>query len=310
MKWMCVLSCVFLLTGTALGQESEVTYENSTTTTVGGADLMSQLWQFEDATPLATGQLDLRLGFRWVTESGHANLGDSDDDFVLSPALVWGAAENLELSLVTDTWLGDSGDMGPFEDGNYDTTIGMLWRLHEQAAGDCAEGCLHLPSIAFSGSARIPTGCESDGVDGELRLVMTYEYDSGIRSHLNVFGKSVNGDNQEWIDSDALEIDVRDFNWFFTNNGGDIDPRHFQWGIVIGADGPLCADGAVRWAADYMHRSSEYYGRGDMDIFELGWEWEINEAHKFGTSVQIGLDHMDDNPNFGAAVAYAYSLTY
>ena len=259
-----------------------------------------------------------RLGLRWVTESAHANNGDSSDNFVLSPTFVWGFAEDWEFSLVWDAWLGDSGDMGPFEDGNYDTTIGLMWRLHEQTAGDHMEGYLHLPSIALSTYARVPTGCGSSGVDGELRLSVTYEYDSGIRSHINVFGKSVNGDNQEFIDADSLDLTFNDVVNLLSNSVGisagggglDIDPRHFQWGVVIGADGPLCADGAVRWVADYMHRSSEFYGRGDMDIFEIGWEWEINEASKFGTSVLAGLDHMGDNPNFGASVMYSYSLTY
>ncbi|MBU0718015.1 MAG: hypothetical protein KJ749_07190 [Planctomycetes bacterium] len=296
---MIVMGCVLVACGMAWGQESDVTTIR-TTTTSQGEDLLSQLWFMEDATPLDAGQFDLRLGFNWVTESRHANLGETSDNFVLTPAIVWGACEDLELSLSVDNWLGDSGDMGPYEDGNHDTTVGMLWRIHEQT-GSCAEGCITRPSVALSSSARIPTGCGSEGVDGELRLIMTRDYDSGIRSHLNVFGKSVDGGNQDLVSGWSL------FGWL----GGDddyLDARHFQWGAVLGADGPLCDDGAVRWVADYLHQSSRVDGRGDMDILELGWEWTMSEMHKLGMSMQAGLDHMDDNPNFGAGMMYAMSI--
>lgn len=307
MKRILVVACVLAIGGTAFAQEAEVT--TVTTTEFGGDDLLSQLWNMEDATPLDPGQLDFRLGGHWVTESAPANWGDSDDDFILRPAIVWGIVDNLEMSLSMDAWLGDGGDMGPFEDGNYDTTIGFLWRFYEQQFRECDAGCLDLPSMALSASARVPTGDRSNGVDGELRLIMSYEYDNGIRSHLNIFGKSVNGDNQEElsprIDDDALvSLDWDD--WLMGED--PVDPRHFQWGVVLGADGPLCADGAVRWVLDYMHRNGEFYGRGDMDILELGWEWTMSEMHKLGMSMQVGLDHTDDNPNFGAGLMYALSL--
>ena len=41
MKRMCVLMCVVLAAGTVLAQESDVTYETTTTVT-GGEDLISQ----------------------------------------------------------------------------------------------------------------------------------------------------------------------------------------------------------------------------------------------------------------------------
>lgn len=296
-----VLACALVIAGTALAQESEEV--SVTTTTTGGEDLLSQLWFLEDATPLDTGQVDLRLGLQWWTASGPASFGDSSDDFILSPAIVWGAADNLELSLSMDAWLGDANDMGPFEDGNFDTTIGLLWRFYEQTDGECADGCMTLPSAALSASARIPTGCGSNGVDGELRLILTYEYDNGIRSHLNVFGKSLNGDNyKSWGSDEDFDLSV------FFNDEGELDVEDFQYGAVIGFDGPLCADGAVRWVADYAYRSSSFDDGDEINMAELGWEWEISEAHKVGMSVQIGLDDNDETPNFGAGLMYALSL--
>lgn len=296
-----VLACALVIAGTALAQESEEI--SVTTTTTGGEDLLSQLWLMEDATPLDTGQVDLRLGLQWWTASDSANFGDSSDDFILRPAIVWGAAENLELSLVMDAWLGDANDMGPFEDGNFDTTIGLLWRFYEQTDAECAAGCMTLPSAAISLSARIPTGCGSNGIDAEARLILTYEYDNGIRSHLNVWGKSLNGENYKtWRSDEDFDLSV------FNNDEGELDVEDFLYGVVIGFDGPLCADGAVRWVADYAYRSSHFDDGDEINLAELGWEWEISEAHKVGMSVQIGLDDNDETPNFGAGLIYALSL--
>ncbi len=299
MKRVLSLVCILVVSTAAFAQQSESTEITTVTTTVsGGEDLMTQLWFMEDATPLETGKLDLRLGFSWVTESEHANLGESSDDFVLTSALVWGAAENLELSLAVGSWLGDGGDVGPFEDGNHDTTVGLLWRIHEQGDECPGHGCIQLPSIALSAAVRIPTGCSSSGMDGELRLVMTHNYDNGIRSHLNAFVKAVDDDNLESVNPD--------YRWWWDNRD-DVDVRSTQWGVVIGADGPLCADGAVRWVADYVHRSSRFDGGDELDILELGWEWTA-DRHKFGMSVHGGLDHTGENPNFGAGLMYSLSL--
>ncbi len=78
--------------------------------------------------------------------------------------------------------------------------------------------------------------------------------------------------------------------------------------MVVGMDGPLCADGAVRWVADYMHRNSERDHAGNMNMLELGWEWAIAEGHELAMSFQVGLDDNEDTPNFGAGLIYALSI--
>ena len=297
MKQVCALICVLALAGTAFAQESDVTYETTTTTTVsGGADLISELWAMDDANPIATGQVDLRLTGQWVTSSAPANFGDSDDDFVFEPSLRWGPCANVEVFASVPIWLGDSGDRGAFDYGNYDTYVGFTWRIMEPQD--------IWPAAALGASARIPTGDGSSGIDGELRLILTNEYESGMRSHINAFAATINDDE----DASGGGF-FGPFGGFF---GADDfgDPRHFQYGFVIGMDGPLCGDGAVRWVADYMNRSSLHYGASNMNILELGWEWTMAEARKLGMSVQIGLDDEDDTPNFGAAVSYAWSLMY
>ena len=66
----------------------------------------------------------------------------------------------------------------------------------------------------------------------------------------------------------------------------------------------------MRWVSDYLHRSSFHDGQGTLNQAEIGWEWAVADAEKLGMSLQVGLDHTGDNPNFGASVTYAYSLTY
>ncbi len=305
MKRMCVFACVLLVAGIAVAQESEVTQEQETVTTVSGdVDLLSQLWYLEDATPLSTGQVDLRLGVGWMTASAPANMGDSDDDFVITPSIVWGAAEGLELSVSVPVWVGDSGDVGAFdEDINYDTYVGLLWRIAEQR--DCSAcGLGPVPALALSATARVPTGCGSSGVDGELRLILTNEYESGIRSHINVFAMCVDRDAEDLFDSDG------GFEGWGRLDRDSLDIRDFQYGVVIGLDGPLCADGAVRWVLDYMNRSSYFNGASSLNMLEAGWEWEMSDAQKLGLSMQIGLDSAGETPNFGASLTYAHSLTY
>ncbi len=278
MKHMCVLGFVLLLAGTALGQESDVTTETSTTTTVSGAaDLLPELWLLDDATVLDTGRVELRFTFSWETADFPANGGNSDDDLIIRPSLVWGPCANVEVFAEVPIWVGDGGDRGALTRGNADTNIGFTWRIAEPED--------IWPAAALQFSARVPTGDQSSGVDGEARLILTNEYDSGVRSHFNVFAKTVNGDNE-------------------------VNSRDFQYGAGVGLDGPLCADGAVRWVMDYMNRSSFHDGASSLNLLEAGWQWTISDAQALGMSFQAGLDNHDDTPDFGASITYAHALTY
>jgi len=280
MKRVLTLSAVLILAVPVLAQDSkEVTTVKSETTTVSkGVDLLTGgTFNVIDATPLTTNTIDLLFSYRWLTASAPTNGGDSDDDSLVQPTLVWGAMENLELSVGVPVWVGDAGDIPGQGDGNADTHLGTLWRVMDQNG--------YWPALALAGSIRTPTGDRSSGVDGEARLVLTNEYDSGIRSHINGFVATVNGNNDE-------------------------DFRHFQWGLLAGLDGPLCAGGAVRWVADYLHRSSHHYGASNINELELGWQWQIADAHKLGMSTRIGLDDNEDTPNFGTGFTYAYTISY
>ena len=270
MKRLCAIACILGFCGTVPAQDSDVTEETTETTVLSGADLTSELWLMDDATPIATGAADLRMTFRWVTASAPANMGDSDDDFVFGPSLRWGPCKNVEVFASIPIWLGDGGDMGAVEDGNGDTYVGFTWRLLEPRD--------IWPALALGAGARIPTGDGSSGVDAELRLILTNEYDSGMRSHINL----------------GFETEGSDWGrWAFVG--------------VIGMDGPLCADGAVRWVADYVLLDSEYMGGDDAHYLELGSEWQIQEGHKLGLMWQFGFHH-DETTNFGANLVYALSI--
>lgn len=263
----------------AVAQEKEVTNIKSTTTTIASdVDLLGgETFNVTDATTLKCGTVDLRLSGRWITANAPANRGHSHDDWIITPTLVWGVADNWELFVTVPTWVNDN-DIPGQPDGNYDAYFGAQWRFAQQQDW--------VPSMALATTMRTPTGDHSNGFDAELKLIMTNEYDSGVRSHLNFFIETVNTDNIE-------------------------DVRHFQYGGVAGLDGPLCADGAVRWVFDYMWRISEADGGGAMNQVEGGWQWQIADAHKLGMSIQAGLDHAENStPNMGAALTYSYTIAY
>lgn len=301
-----VLGAAALLTAAVAAQEMESTRITTTTTTVSTGYYFFAPLNIDDANPVPAGQIDLRLRYEystgvdgveqdrgrdfwgWDEDPGLFGFGgsqrdrrprnDTDDDHVIAPTLVWGPCPNVEVSLDLPINLGDSGDADGGYDGNADLRLGLLYRFWEDQ-GDWT------PAFALSSTLRLPTGVHSAGVDGELRAIFTKEYESDLRSHVNGFVITANGDNEP-------------------------DTRHFQWGVVVGMDGPLCADGAVRWVADYMHRSSEHYGASNMNVLELGTEWTMAEYSKLGMSAQIGLDDNQETPAFGLKLNYSYSLTY
>ena len=95
----------------------------------------------------------------------------------------------------------------------------------------------------------------------------------------------------------------------FGNRGRHrLNTRDFQSGGVIGADGPLCGDGAVRWVADYMYSTSAFDGFSFNHIGEVGIEWELSDVSRLGCSIQASLDHNDTQHDWGAGFVYSYSL--
>ena len=254
----------------AAAQESEETTV-VTETTRTGYDLVSPLY-LEDADPVPQGQLDLRFRFEWSTDDDQDV--DGDDDFVLGQGLYWGFAPNWELSLAVPFNVGDGDNKSDGVrgfDGNGDATVGISWRFYEQSG--------YVPAMALQAKVRHKTGYRSSGCDGEARLVLTNEYDSGIRSHVNI------------------GVETEDSVW-----------HRLPVFVVIGMDGPLCADGAVRWIVDYFHINAEYLNGSNSNVLELGYEWQMSERHKWGLTGQFGLDDHEETPDFGARLVYSLAL--
>jgi hypothetical protein len=272
------------------------TTTTSTVATSSSPDLLGlETFNFLDATTFTDGAVDLRIAGRWIDGGNSPDTFGTfeddeagDDQIVFTPEILWGATDRLELFVAVPFWVD-----GEPEEGNYDTYVGGQWRI-----SDLDENC---PAFALATSIRVPTGDGSNGVDVELRLIMTYEYDRGIRSHLNFWGTTVNTDNY-------------------------VDARDFQYGAVAGLDGPLNDDGSVRWVFDYMYASSRsegsedemvYYpyptddsSRGEKrNIAEAGIQWQINECNKIGFAVQGGLDHAEnETAEWAAVLTYAYTI--
>lgn len=289
MRHCLITLCLLGFVGTAVAQEKDVTTVKTTTTTIKSSeyDLTTDLWQFADAVTVAPQRIDLRLSYKWVTAGAPANRGDSSDDHILIPKIVWGAAEKLELSLDIPSWVGKGGEKPNDGDGNYDSNIGLLWRFKDQDGA-------WSPAMALGVSGRFPTGRHSSGIDGTATLVLTNEYDGGLRSHFNLWGKTANGNN-----NDGFEEDGRVYG----------SERDFQYGAVVGLDGPL--SDAVRWVVDYQWRIGQYDGTGSgSNILEFGLEWQLDDCNRVGMSNQLGLDDNDDTPNYGAIFNFSHSIMY
>jgi hypothetical protein len=293
---LCIAVPVLAQNDTVRRETTTVTTTTTTTATVTDSsyDLLGlETFNFLDATTFTEGAVDLRLGVRWIdspngSSAWNADNDDDDDQFVITPEIVWGATDRLELFLAVPFWVDGEPD-----EGNYDTYVGGQWRL-----SDLGENC---PAWALAGSIRVPTGEHSNGLDAELRLILTHEYESGIRSHINLYGSTVNTDNYA-------------------------DARDFQYGAVAGLDGPLSDDGSLRWVFDYMYESSRaegsepdmlYYAAGPdpgtggerRNSAEAGIQWQINECNKLGFAVQGGLDHAEnETPEWAVSFTYAYTI--
>lgn len=296
MRKVLVLPVLLGFCAVAVAQESEVTTVTTRTTTVADDFNLLSPWNIEDAVPIGPQQVDLRFRFEWANwdldnDGGFFGFDDDDfdddgrrigrreqDSYRVAPTIVWGPYEDVEFSFDLPVDVGNGGELWTNNDGNADLYIGTLWRFLQ-------EGDDWTPAMALAGKARIPTGDASNGVDAELRLILTKNCASWIRSHFNAWILSVNGNNDE-------------------------NARHFQYGGAIGADGPLCAEGAVRWVADYVWQIGPHYGVPYVNTLEVGTQWAIDDTSTLATGVQIGLDDEEDTLDYGARVNYSYSIRY
>lgn len=178
--------------------------------------------------------------------------------------------ENHELIFEVPFQIGDGR-----VDGNGDLTVGWHWRLWDEQDW--------IPAFALRNFVRIPTGIGSSGVDYEIRGLLTHTLIPGsTRLHLNLFAKSVNGDNEE-------------------------DAEPFQYGAAIGVDHRLSDH--LLFITDYIYHSEETEDAVRANhAAEFGLDWEFAEHQKLGVSFLVGLDGDDDGPGYGAEISYMISF--
>jgi len=59
---------------------------------------------------------------------------------------------------------------------------------------------------------------------------------------------------------------------------------------------------------DYVHQASEVRGESNINLLELGAQFEINDKLTVGPGVFVGLDGKDSTPNFGAGIRVTYGF--
>lgn len=248
----------------ALAQD-ETTVTTSTTVRLADDDD----WEIQgpvflrSATPEETGEIVVKNIFGW--EHNREGSEEDRDEYEYELEVEWGVAENHELIFELPFQVGE-GDV----DGNGDLTLGWHWRLMKE------EGS--RPAFAIRNYLRLPTGSHSNGVDYELRGLITKTITPDCtRLHLNPFAKSVNGDNEP-------------------------EARHFQWGAAVGIDHRL--NDHLLLIADYIYSNGEEEHTRDNHEGELGLDWEIDERQSLGIAATTSLDGDTHEPAFGAKISY------
>ncbi|MCG3129666.1 MAG: hypothetical protein FLDDKLPJ_00400 [Phycisphaerae bacterium] len=227
------------------------------------------------ADALPAGEWEVKNVFGWETLRGGGS-----DEWEYEFELEYGLIENHQLLFSLPLELGEGRVTG-----NWDITLGWHWRLWNEDGA--------IPATAIRQFVRIPTGHDSEGVDYEVRPILTWTLSDSARYTLSGYARSVNGDN---FDEPGEEGD----------EDGE-DARHFRWGIITGFDYDLSEDFKLIW--DYVYGSSVHSGHRDNHSLEVGFDWHFapNQSFNFMTEVSLDADN-NDNANLGAEVSYVISF--
>ncbi|HKQ46854.1 MAG TPA: hypothetical protein VJZ71_02155 [Phycisphaerae bacterium] len=271
-------------TETETGATTTETTETTTTVTTEcdyGFKGVNDFFNIREAnSDVKACEWEFMLGSAWSTFHSRKH---RDDDFTLTPSVKYGITDDLfaELELLPVN-IGDGLNLPDSDgaDGTGDTALKLFWQfLHE-------DGC--LPAMAVWGEMRMPTGENSEKVDGTLNLNITKTICGPLRAHLGGFVQTANGSRGDW--------DREEFG----------DRRHFQWGVGPGLDYAINECNMIVF--NYLNRSSEYYGSQNNNILELGYVYTINECSYLRAAVDTELHADADGPHWTAKVQYAYSI--
>ncbi|MBI5764725.1 MAG: hypothetical protein HZA51_14510 [Planctomycetes bacterium] len=261
--------------------KSETTYETKTVSSVYGFKGVNDFFNIREAnSDVKACEWEFMIGSNWSTFHSRKH---RDDDFTMTPSIKYGITDDLfaEMELLPVN-LGDGLNLPNSDgaDGTGDIALKLFWQfLHET---DC------LPAMAIWGEARLPTGENSEKVDGTLNLNLTKTICGPLRAHLQGFVMTANGSRGDW---DRIEFG---------------DRRHFQWGVGPGLDYAINECNMIVF--NYLNRSSDYYGSHNNNILELGYVYTINECSYLRAAVDVDTHSDADGAHWSAKIQYAYSF--
>jgi len=157
-------------------------------------------------------------------------------------------------------------------DGNGDSEF--AWQQRWVAEHD------DTPTFATILSMRAPTGDRSSGFDGTFVGIVAKDWGPGT-FFFNGWVKSANGNNIE-------------------------NRRDFQWGGRFAYLWHFAEDAAL--TIDYVNQTSEVHGESNINLLELGAQFEINDRLTVGPGVFVSLDGKDSTPNFGGGIRVTYGF--
>lgn len=240
---------------------------------------MDAFTSIEDGQPGAPGEWELRLDISWEhldddSDDGHRFFGsrNRDDDDVYPAELelkYTGKGGHFRENMKLTLTSGAEFGNGSVE-GNGDIDVGWQQRWVSEHG--------RTPTLATLLTIRTPTGDDSSGVDVTLFGILDTDLGPGT-----LFFSA----------------------WITDANGGD-DVRDTQWGGQLGYRWRIREKIAL--IGNYVHKSSEDDGNGEIDLLEIGAEYHPRDNFIFGPGIFVGLNDDDETPDFGAGVRFTYTF--
>lgn len=217
--------------------------------------------EVEDAYPIEYRGREVQGQFRYERTN------DGKDRFVLDPRLEFGIARNTQVSISAPFYLGNGDKTGS---GNVRLT--GLYNFNQES--------LSTPAFAISGRAEFPTGRDSEGVDTELKLILTKTLGKGSaldRIHLNA----------SWLHN-ARSLS---------------DERSDLYRVILGYSRRLGPDTIL--VADFV-RQQEMKKGDNSNVLELGIRRQLNPLTTL--SVGAGAGIAEQSPDFRFTLGFQRSF--
>jgi hypothetical protein len=245
---------------------------------------------------ICAGQWQFELRADWQTF--HNDFLRRDDDVTTTPSIKYGITDDLNVELeVLPINFGDGLNINPTNaaDGTGDVNVKLFWQfLHEEGL---------TPAMALWGESRIPSGENSEKMDGALHYNLTKTIADGWRFHFTAYGKSANGSrgDRDRSSFELLGAIANDFDFSRQPQFGD--RRHFQWGAGIGFD--VALDDNNLLVFNWLNQSSNFYGVRNNNLLEAGWVHHLNDCQQL--MVAFGAEpHSDsDAPHYTGKVQWS-----